>query len=118
MPVPVRAEAEACPLAAHGNTLVMRSSAAPLPVLGLVRMKRLVPWAAFAALVEHNNGIFGGCWCMGFHPDDSRTDAAHNRAAKERRVRDGQAPKRAAHLRDGRAHPGYLRVWWLSHLKR
>ena len=25
-------------------------------------------WAAFAALVEHNNGIFGGCWCMGFHP--------------------------------------------------
>ena len=48
-------------------------------------------WAAFAALVEHNNGIFGGCWCMGFHPEDSRTDAAHNRAAKEQRVREGQA---------------------------
>ncbi len=26
-------------------------------------------WDAFAALVEANNGIFGGCWCMGFHPD-------------------------------------------------
>ena len=25
-------------------------------------------WAAFAALVAQNNGIFGGCWCMGFHP--------------------------------------------------
>ena len=25
-------------------------------------------WAAFAALVERNNGVFGGCWCMGFHP--------------------------------------------------
>ncbi len=48
-------------------------------------------WAAFAALVERNNGIFGGCWCMGFHPDLSRTDAAQNRAAKEQRVREGQA---------------------------
>jgi len=48
-------------------------------------------WAAFAALVERNNGIFGGCWCMGFHPEDSRTDAAHNRAAKEQRIREGHA---------------------------
>jgi GNAT superfamily N-acetyltransferase len=47
-------------------------------------------WAAFAALVERNNGIFGGCWCMGFHPEDS-LNAAHNRAAKEQRVREGQA---------------------------
>jgi hypothetical protein len=48
-------------------------------------------WPAFAVLVERNNGIFGGCWCMGFHPDDSRTDPACNRATKERRVRVGQA---------------------------
>lgn len=48
-------------------------------------------WAAFAELVERNNGIFGGCWCMGYHPDDSRTDAAHNRSHKEHRVRTGQA---------------------------
>ncbi len=47
-------------------------------------------WPAFAALVERNNGIFGGCWCTGFHPEDSR-NAAHNRAAKEQRVREGQA---------------------------
>jgi hypothetical protein len=26
-------------------------------------------WDAFAALVERNNGVFGGCWCMGFHPE-------------------------------------------------
>jgi hypothetical protein len=25
-------------------------------------------WTAFAVLVERNNGIFGGCWCLGFHP--------------------------------------------------
>jgi GNAT superfamily N-acetyltransferase len=48
-------------------------------------------WAAFAALVERNNGIFGGCWCMGFHPDQPFTDVAQKRAAKERRVREGQA---------------------------
>jgi Acetyltransferase (GNAT) family len=27
-------------------------------------------WDAFAALVEANGGVFGGCWCMGFHPED------------------------------------------------
>jgi hypothetical protein len=48
-------------------------------------------WAAFAALVEHNNGIFGGCWCMGFHPEPSRTDAAVNRDRKLARVRAGTA---------------------------
>jgi GNAT superfamily N-acetyltransferase len=48
-------------------------------------------WAAFAELVERNNGIFGGCWCMGYHPEESRTDAAQNRAGKERRVREGRA---------------------------
>jgi len=26
-------------------------------------------WDAFAALVEANGGVFGGCWCMGFHPE-------------------------------------------------
>jgi hypothetical protein len=48
-------------------------------------------WAAFAALVEHNNGIFGGCWCMGFHPEPSRTAASVNRDRKLDRVRAGTA---------------------------
>jgi ribosomal protein S18 acetylase RimI-like enzyme len=26
-------------------------------------------WPAFAALVEANGGIFGGCWCIGFHAE-------------------------------------------------
>ena len=26
-------------------------------------------WPAFAALVEANGGIFGGCWCVGMHPE-------------------------------------------------
>jgi GNAT superfamily N-acetyltransferase len=48
-------------------------------------------WHAFAGLVERNNGIFGGCWCMGFHPDDSR-EPDLNRERKLARVR-----ARAAH---------------------
>ncbi|MCU1537869.1 MAG: GCN5-related N-acetyltransferase, partial [Humibacillus sp.] len=24
-------------------------------------------WDAFAALMERNNGVFGGCWCTYFH---------------------------------------------------
>ncbi|MCB0995958.1 MAG: GNAT family N-acetyltransferase [Acidimicrobiales bacterium] len=48
-------------------------------------------WGAFAALVEANNGIFGGCWCMGFHAEDDRhADAAEpNRERKLDRVRAG-----------------------------
>jgi hypothetical protein len=29
-------------------------------------------WDAFAELVARNNGIFGGCWCIGFHPEGGR----------------------------------------------
>ena len=46
-------------------------------------------WDAFARLVEANNGVFGGCWCMGFHPEDSRNDAGLNRERKLARVRAG-----------------------------
>jgi len=49
-------------------------------------------WAAFAALVEANNGVFGGCWCMGFHPEGlDREAVAVNRDRKLKRVRDGAA---------------------------
>ena len=48
-------------------------------------------WDVFAALVERHNGVFGGCWCMGFHGGLSRTDPARNRAAKQERVRTGRA---------------------------
>lgn len=46
-------------------------------------------WPAFARLVEANNGVWGGCWCMGFHVrlGKGRT-AAQNRAEKEERTRE------------------------------
>jgi GNAT superfamily N-acetyltransferase len=50
-------------------------------------------WPDFAALVERHNGVWGGCWCMGFHPEGlgDRRSAARNRSEKERRVREGGA---------------------------
>ena len=59
-------------------------------------------WPAFAALVEHNNGIFGGCWCLGMHPEGvGGKDATYerNRDRKLARVRAGTA--RAALVFDG-----------------
>ena len=44
-------------------------------------------WEPFAALVERNNGVFGGCWCMGFHPEGpDRESAERNRERKLERV--------------------------------
>lgn len=58
-------------------------------------------WPAFAALVERNNGVFGGCWCMGFHPEGVGRDstAELNRDRKLARVRAGEA--HAALVLDG-----------------
>ena len=48
-------------------------------------------WDDFARLVEANNGVWGGCWCMGFHPEGVGKDStvAGNREAKQRHVRNG-----------------------------
>jgi len=49
-------------------------------------------WPAFASLVERNNGIFGGCWCMGFHPEGvgKDTTAELNQDRKLERTRAGR----------------------------
>jgi GNAT superfamily N-acetyltransferase len=47
-------------------------------------------WDAFAALVEANNGVFGGCWCIGFHEDPGPGAELHRRRKLER-VRAGEA---------------------------
>lgn len=51
-------------------------------------------WAPFATLVEANGGIFGGCWCISFHPeggDRSNRAAASHRDLKHARVQAGTA---------------------------
>jgi hypothetical protein len=49
-------------------------------------------WPAFARLVEANNGVWGGCWCMGFHVKVGKgRTPQQNRAEKKQRVREGRA---------------------------
>ena len=46
-------------------------------------------WDDFARLVEANNGVWGGCWCMGFHSDGLTKDRTKNRDKKQAHVRAG-----------------------------
>lgn len=48
-------------------------------------------WGDFATLVQANNGVWGGCWCMGFHPEGlgKGTTVAQRRDAKQAHVRNG-----------------------------
>jgi GNAT superfamily N-acetyltransferase len=46
-------------------------------------------WYLFAELVERNNGVYGGCWCIGYHPP--KPDGISNREAKLQRVVAGAA---------------------------
>ncbi len=43
-------------------------------------------WDLFAELVERNNGVFGGCWCIGFHPECGKIPRSAQREAKRDRV--------------------------------
>lgn len=50
-------------------------------------------WDAFARLVERHNGVWGGCWCLSFHPKfpERGQSVEGNRALKQRLVSEGQA---------------------------
>ncbi len=50
-------------------------------------------WGAFAELVERHNGVWGGCWCLAFHPKtpDMGQSVEGNREVKRRLVSGGQA---------------------------
>ena len=59
-------------------------------------------WDAFAELVERNNGIFGGCWCIGYHAEAGQEGVSY-RAAKQDRVRTGRAHAALVFGEDGLA---------------
>ena len=46
-------------------------------------------WPDFARLVQANNGVWGGCWCIGFHAKPE--PGLSHREAKEALVRAGRA---------------------------
>lgn len=75
-------------------------------------------WLDFARLVERHNGVWGGCWCMGFHAEGVGGDktAEENRSAKERRVREGRA--HAALVFDGPTCVGWCQFGPTDELPR
>jgi GNAT superfamily N-acetyltransferase len=50
-------------------------------------------WDAFAQLVERHDGVWGGCWCLWFHPKSPEwgQSVEGNRALKQRLVEEGRA---------------------------
>lgn len=64
-------------------------------------------WDAFAQLVERHNGVWGGCWCLAFHPKSPERGQSveGNRALKQRLVNEGQA--HAAVIFDGDCAVGW-----------
>lgn len=50
-------------------------------------------WPDFERLVEANNGVWGGCWCMWYHGEEAGADDSPEtkRKAKECLVRDQRA---------------------------
>ncbi|MBW4079369.1 MAG: GNAT family N-acetyltransferase [Acidobacteria bacterium] len=48
-------------------------------------------WNDFARLVEANNGVWGGCWCIGFHSEGlpKGCTVERNRSLKEQHVANG-----------------------------
>ncbi|MDX6481278.1 MAG: hypothetical protein QOG85_1788 [Gaiellaceae bacterium] len=72
-------------------------------------------WDAFAALVEANNGVFGGCWCIGFH-EKAPPGAEVHRQRKLERVQRGEA--HAALVFDGEECLGWCQFGPPSELPR
>lgn len=75
-------------------------------------------WPDFVSLVERHNGVWGGCWCMGFHSEGvgRHTSPEQNRAEKEQRVREGRA--HAALVHDGSVCVGWCQFGPTGELPR
>lgn len=74
-------------------------------------------WADFERLVEDNNGVWGGCWCMWYHgKEEAEAPAAAKRKAKQCRVREGRA--HAALVFDGDACVGWAQFGTPDELPR
>jgi len=75
-------------------------------------------WDDFAELVEANNGVWGGCWCMGFHPEGlgDRSSATRNRSLKQAHVRQGTVHQVLVY--DGKACVGWCQYGSPAELPR
>jgi GNAT superfamily N-acetyltransferase len=84
----------------------------------IVRPLEEATWPDFARLVEKHNGVWGGCWCMAFHPEGvgGTRSPTQNRTDKECRVREGRA--HATLVYDGAACVGWCQFGPADELPR
>jgi len=80
-----------------------------------VRLLTPQTWDAYAALVERHHGVWGGCWCMEFHPD-GKARGSHRQAAKKARVDAGTA--HASLVFDGETCAGWCQYGPTAELPR
>ncbi|NJO32563.1 MAG: GNAT family N-acetyltransferase [Rhodospirillales bacterium] len=75
-------------------------------------------WPDFARLVEAHNGVWGGCWCMGFHAKGEGwgKSAELNREEKKSLVHEGRA--HAALVYDGSECVGWCQFGSSDELPR
>ena len=73
-------------------------------------------WPDFADLVEHSGGVWGGCWCLGFHPEGFQGSPEANRDAKLERVRTDAA--HASLVYDGSTCVGWCQFGSSTELTR
>jgi GNAT superfamily N-acetyltransferase len=74
-------------------------------------------WPDFAELVEAHDGVWGGCWCMGFHDfAEWGQSVERNRAEKELRVREDRS--HPALVYDGAACVGWCQFGVTDELPR
>jgi len=78
---------------------------APAPSSYTVKPLDASTWDTFAELVERNNGIYGGCWCIAFH-SCYRRDVSDPRSLKEQLFRAGRTHAAVLFDAEGRA-PGW-----------
>lgn len=72
------------------------------PSAHTVRSLDTSTWDAFADLVERNNGVYGGCWCIAFHTAYQR-GLSDPRTLKSQLVHAGEAHAALVFDHDGRA---------------
>ena len=72
-------------------------------------------WPDFERLVEKHNGVWGGCWCLGFHQKGTGS-YSKNREVKKARVRQGQT--HAALVYDGPTAVGWCQFGLTEELPR
>lgn len=75
-------------------------------------------WDAFARLVERHNGVWGGCWCLAFHPrfPEGGKSVEGNRTLKRRLVDEERA--HAAVVFDGDRAVGWCQFGTPEELPR